>query len=154
METLWIISANRSFAKIFEAKGHGRHIKEIQHIDNPDGRKKSGELVSDRPGRAFDRVGGGRHALGKEVSPKEHELQRFIHKLSHILEEGLKSRAYGQLAIVAPPHVLGELSREITEPVRKVLIKEVPKDLPEAISEQERVDLLSKYLDLWNHVVS
>jgi len=150
-EVLWIISANRSFAKIYEAKGHGREIKEIQHIENPDGRKKISEIVSDRPGRSFDSVGGGRHALGTQVDAREHELQGFLHKLAHILDEGLKSKAYSQLALVAPPHVLGALVVEISDNVRKVLIKEVGKDLPERISNEERIEMLCKYLDLWNH---
>lgn len=151
MNTLWIISANRSFAKIYEAKGHGHSIKEVQHLDNPDGRKKNSELGSDKPGRSFDRVGGGRHALGTQVDPREHELQGFLFKLVHLLDEGLKSKSFNQLAIVAPPHVLGALTQELPEQLRKLLIKEVPKDLPERISDQERIDMLCKYLDLWNH---
>jgi hypothetical protein len=44
MDTLWIVSANRSFAKIFEATGLGKHVKEVLHVENPDGRKKKWRL--------------------------------------------------------------------------------------------------------------
>jgi Protein required for attachment to host cells. len=113
--------------------------------------KKNGDFNSDKPGRSFDRVGGGRHALGTEVEPREHELQVFVAKLAHLLDEGLKAKSFSQLAIVAPPHVLGVLVSHLHEPVKKLLIKEVHKDIPERISEPERIELLCKYLDLWNH---
>lgn len=58
MSTLWVLIANRSFAKIYQVKGRGREIKEIHHIENPDGKKRPGEVLSDKPGRAFDRLGG------------------------------------------------------------------------------------------------
>ena len=33
MSTLWVLTANRGFAKIFEVKGCGRQVKEIHHLD-------------------------------------------------------------------------------------------------------------------------
>lgn len=151
MSTLWIVVANRGFAKIYESTGHGHEIKEIYSVDNPDGKKKSGEILNDRPGRSFDSVGGGRHALSTEVSVTAHEQQVFAKKLVGVLHEGNNAKAFDELAIVAPPHFLGALKVELTDPVRKKLTKEVGKDLPEYISDHERVEQLCKYLDLWNH---
>lgn len=151
MGTLWILIANSSYAKLFEVKGHGRHIKEIQHIENPEGRMKSGDLLSDRPGRTFDRMGAGRHALGTEVDPHAHELQVFAGKLAHLLYEANVNHSYDELGIVAPPQFLGVLNQSLDEGVRKSVFKEVNKDLPAHLSEQERIKHLCEYFELWNH---
>lgn len=151
MSTLWILTANSSFAKIYEVKGRGREIKELQHIDNPDGRKKSGEILNDRPGRAFDSMGGGRHALGTQVDVKEHQKQIFAQQLVKLLQEGLEKKSFEELAIVAPAHFLGEIKRIVSDTLKKRIVKEVAKDLNERISEQDRIAQLCGYLDLWNH---
>jgi len=151
MGILWIVTGNRSFAKILEVQGHGRKIKEIYHLVNPEGRMKSGEILSDRPGRAYDRVGGGRHALSQEVDFHEHEQHVFVHKIANLLREQKDNNAFEELAFVAPSHFLGDLNQAISPSVKKSLIKEVAKDLPEYLSSQELVDQLCKYLDLWNH---
>jgi protein required for attachment to host cells len=151
MKTLWILTGNRGFVKIYEVKGHGKQIKEIHHIDNPEGLKKNSEIFSDRPGRAFDRMGGGRHALSSETEYHEHEQQLFAHRLAALLQENHESKAYDELALVGPSHFLGDLNLAIHDGIKKIIIKEVGKDLPIHLSEQERIGHLCEYLDLWNH---
>jgi protein required for attachment to host cells len=150
MKTLWILNGNRGFAKIFEVQGHGRIVKEIFHLDNPNGLKKSGEILADRPGRAFDRMGGARHALSTETSVEDHEQQLFAHQLSKILQEGHDRQAFDELALVAPTHFIGAMNTALHETVRKKIVKEVGKDLPLYVNTQERIDQLCGYLDLWN----
>lgn len=154
MDTMWILTANSSFAKIFEVKGQGRKVKEILHLDFPNGRKKSGEILSDRPGRAFDRLGSTRHALGTEVDVHEHQHKIFAHQLATILHEAYDKNSYKELALVAPPQFLGELKHAVSDAVRKSITKEIGKDLPEYLSEKERIDHLCKYLNLWNQASS
>lgn len=149
MRVLWIVCANRGFAKIFEVKGHGREIRELHHLDNPTGHDRGAIEFSDRPGRAFDRIGGGRHALENE-NAHEHEQQLFIQQITTILNEGKITKAFDEIAFVAAPSFLGELNKYISPQIRKCLIKEVSKDLPENISEKDRIEHLRKYLDLWN----
>jgi len=150
MSTLWILTANRGFAKIFEVKGSGRQIKEVHHLDNPDGRLKNREFFDEPAGRAFDRLGGGRHAMNaKDVHGEEQK--EFIEKIAGILQQGRTNKEFDELAFVAPPQFLGELNQYIPPQLKKILIKEVPKDLPEHLSNQEYVDHLCTYLDLWNH---
>lgn len=150
MGTMWIVAANSSYAKIFEVKGHGRQIIEVKHLDFPEGRLKSSEVGSDRPGRAFDKFGAGRHAHSPEVSYHEHEQQVFSHKIASILHEAHEQKTFDELALVAPAHFLGYLKQAISNSVKKCIFKEVHKDLPEGLDGRERIDHLCKYLDLWN----
>lgn len=151
MSTLWILVANRSFAKVYEVKGHGRQVTEIHHLDNPDGHKKNGEIFTDRPGRSFDSHGASRHALVKEIDTHEREQKNFTKKISEFLQHGKDGKKYEELAFVAPAHFLGELHSTITPAIKKSIVKEVHKDLPEHLTEQDRIEHLCKYLDLWNH---
>lgn len=150
MSTMWILAANSSFAKIFEVKGHGRQIKEIRHLDFPGGRAKGTDINSDRPGRAFDSMGKSRHSLSTEVNLHEHENQVFAKQIAEILRIGHENNSFDQLALVAPPHFLGELKLAVSNGVKKSIIKEINKDLPEHLSEKDRLDHLANYLDLWN----
>lgn len=150
MSTLWIVTANSSYAKIFEATGHGRQISEIQHIDFPDGRLKSGEVDTDRPGRSFDSLGKGRHAYSSAVNVHTHENKIFASQIGEILQKAHEDRRFNELALIAPPHFLGELKLAISNGLKKSIVKEVDKDLPEYLSEKERIDHISNYLDLWN----
>jgi protein required for attachment to host cells len=152
MGTMWVLTANRGFAKLFEVKGVGRQIKEIHHIDNPEGRKKGSEIFTDSPGRSFDRLGPGRHALTNERDAHEREQKTFTHKIADLLQQGLENHDYNELALIAPDKFLGELHQVLSEHVKKATIKEVHKDLAEHLSNEERLSHICKYLDLWNRV--
>lgn len=154
MSTMWILAANSSFAKIFEVKGHGKQIKEIRHIDFPKGRQKSGEVNSDRPGRAFDSMGMSRHAYSPEINYHDHENKVFAHQIAELLQEAHENNIFDELALVAPPHFLGELKQAVSNNVKKCISKEINKDLPEHLTEKDRIDHLCKYLDLWNRAGS
>ena len=149
--TLWVLTANRSFAKLYQVKNLGRDFQEIMHIEHPMGRMKGSEIFTDRPGRAFDSLGGGRHALGQTVDVHEHDQQVFTKRLATILQEGLDKKSYDTLAIVAPAHFLGDLKLAVSAAVKKAILKEVPHDLPENLDEKERISHICEYLDLWNH---
>lgn len=151
MTTFWVLVANSSFAKIYEVTGMGKDVKMLEHISFLDGRKKSGEVNTDKPGRAFDRVGMGRHAVGTTVDVHAHEMKIFTHQLTEILNKGKLENKYDQVALIAPPQFLGELRHTLNEAVKKSILKEVPKDLPDTLSEQELIQHMCKYLDLWNH---
>lgn len=148
---LWILTANKSFAKVYQVTGLGREFHEILHIEHPDGRKKGSEIFTDRPGRAFDSLGGGRHALGKTTDPHQHDQQVFTKQLANVLQEGLEKNSYDALAFVAPSHFLGDLNAAISSAVKKKVLKEIPRDLPEKMDEKQRIEQLCGYLDLWNH---
>lgn len=147
----WILVADSSFMEIFSLKG--LEISKVQKIDNPDGRLRSGEILTDRPGRAFEgksRTGAGsrRSAYGTEVDPHEHEQQIFAHKIVEALRHGKEARAFEKLIVIAPPHFLGELRRFIPEGIRACVTKEINKEIPSALSENERISWLRKFLEL------
>lgn len=83
----------------------------------------------DRPARAFDSVGGGRHAMDRGRSLHEQEEEKFLKKVAARLGEAEKHKAFEHLVIAAPPRALG-LLRGFLPPAAQARIRaETPKDL-------------------------
>lgn len=149
----WILVANSSYAEIYSVQG--KDIKLVQQLDNPSGRQKSGEILTDRPGRSFEGRGragagsqGSRHALGSEVDVHTHEQQLFAHKLSDLLHKEKSLNAFEKLHVIAPPQFLGELRTVLSDNVKKSIDKEINKEIPSALSQHEKVESIRKFLDL------
>jgi len=150
MSVIWALVANSSYAQIYEIKGHGKEINEIRLYDNPDGRKKNGDFNTDKPGRTFDSLGGGRHAYSTHNDPHTQEVLTFALKLTKDLEKAKNEKLFDELAFIAPSHFIGALHESLQDNVKKSVIKEVHKDLPQTVKGKERLALLADYLDLWN----
>src|SRR4051812_46971600 len=102
----WVVVANSSYAEIFEWSG--KQLKKVDLIDFPEGRLKGSAIVSDRPGRGFERSGlGNRHALSSETDPHLHEQEIFAHKLVDFLKKALNKNEFKDLTFVMPPDFLG-----------------------------------------------
>jgi len=148
--TLWVMVANSSFAEILAINGHGRDVQRVHHIEFPQGRERSGEILTDRPGRAFDSMGSSRHALGSKVDPHTQEQLQFAHQLVNILHKAKSENNFSDLVIIAPPQFLGELRGIYPDTLKKCISREITKNLPESMSYQDRVDQICTLLDLDN----
>ena len=85
-------------------------MKELLH---PESRAHQRELTTDRPGRAFDSKGPGRHAVsGGSVSPKEHEASKLCSELADEIETARVQGRFDRLVLVATPSFLGELRKD------------------------------------------
>jgi protein required for attachment to host cells len=135
----WILVACRSGATILSSLGP--ELTKLREIEHPRGRLKASDLETDRPGRAFDRGGQGRHAMSSEESPTEHLAQRFAAELARELEHARHMGAFNQLVLVAAPRLLGKLRAELSDATRKIVIGEVPKDLVEPSATELREHL-------------
>ena len=91
MTTTWILVAHRGGGRLFENSGPGTGLRLIQTIDHPQGRLKSGEINSDKPGRAFDSFGG----VPKRVVPDN--LKAAV--LKALVHDPVLGEAYRRLAL-------------------------------------------------------
>jgi protein required for attachment to host cells len=128
-KTTWILVAHRAGAVLYASHGAGLPLKSVAEIENPDGRLKAGDVESDRPGRAFDRVGGGRHSMSLEDSVPDQLTRAFAQQLVERLERGRLEHAFDGFALVAPPKLLGHLRAELPDALSALLVAALPKDL-------------------------
>ena len=125
----WILVADAAQARIFENDGPGRGLKppfdrDFVGLDLP-----SRDLVSDRPGRSFDRAGPGRHAMEPPTDPKRKVKQDFAKYMASVLNEAAEHARFDRLVVVAPPKVLGDLRNAYGSHVTSRLYGELAKDL-------------------------
>lgn len=129
MTTTWILVAHRGGARLFEHSGPGKGLQLVEEISHPQGRLKNGDINSDKPGRAFDKFGGGRHSMSKEHEPKEQVAIQFAKQLAETLDRGRTGGHYGKLVLVAEPRFLGELRAALPPHTAALVSAAVDKDL-------------------------
>jgi protein required for attachment to host cells len=143
-----IVVADSGEARILQAlrggvaDGRRRAIvlEEIARLDNPKARQPARELVTDRTGRVFDsgsRTGTGprsraRHGAQSDYDPHDVEVERFAKQLARRLDAERRRIGIEELIVIAGPRFLGELRQQLQAPTRKIVTREVDRDLVHA----------------------
>jgi protein required for attachment to host cells len=125
----WVVVASAARARIFEVNGRREPLHEIKDLVNPEDRLHSQALKSDKPGRAFDHMGGQRHAMGTAVDPKEQVAIRFAKQVAEQLNSDRHHGRFDDLCVVAPPHFLGLLRGHMGHGLTRAVRGEVSNDL-------------------------
>lgn len=129
-KTSWILIADGARARIVRRENPRDETREppedlVFEIDH----KKTGEIMSDRPGRSFASEGARRSAMEYRTDPEKEQEAEFADTLVDELERRFYDREFEQLAIVAEPRMLGTLRQKLSPALRQVLVTEVAKDL-------------------------
>lgn len=128
MSKHWIVVADRSKARIFTVDDPHGALQEVETLDHPEGREHARDINADRPGRAYDSSGQGRHAMGTSVEPMEQDAIRFSKEVSEHLRAACQDGRCNRLLLVAGPDFLGLLRKQLNTPP-DVRIKEIDKNL-------------------------
>lgn len=128
-KTVWIVVANRAAARVFKASQPTGPLEELDTFIHPEGRLQERELVTDRPGRAFDSYGTGRHGEDPATAATTHEAENFALELSRFLQKARTERRFDALMLMAAPAFLGELRDRLDVPTRDCITLEIDKNL-------------------------
>jgi protein required for attachment to host cells len=130
MRTTWILVGDASRVRIFEIPGAGRPMREVRDFFNPEGRTRNRDLDTDAEGRFHgqgDRSQG--HTSPPGTSPAEHDEEMFAVEITDWMHNARAQGLFQALHLVAPPKLLGMLRRHLDEPTRKLVGREIDKDL-------------------------
>jgi len=133
-KAFWVVVADESQAIVYARERKSGPMHELFRLENADGRKKPGELVSDRGGRAFDSFGTGRHAMANEKDgPKRHVAAQFAKQIAERIGKAVHNGRCRGYALVAAPRFLGVLRDAVAttchvEPYKTVAKEMVGKD--------------------------
>lgn len=127
--SIWILAADSGRARIFSTDTATGPLKEVQDLVHPEARVHPKDTASDEPGSTYDRVGQGRHPMGKAVDPKEQEAIRFAKEVCQRLDGARNAGEFDKLYVVAAPAFLGVLREAMSEPTRRLVAGEVSKNL-------------------------
>ncbi|MFZ5833825.1 MAG: host attachment protein [Pseudomonadota bacterium] len=125
----WVVVADGAHARIFLNQGPGTGLVPALDHDLIGVRLPSHEIGSDRPGVTFSSAGPGRHAMAPSTDPHEHAEHEFIKQVAKAIKDGLNTKAYEQLLLIAPPKALGALRSDLDPQAAKLVIAELHKDL-------------------------
>lgn len=129
-KTTWFLVADGARAQIYATEGRSIDLKPVFDHDFAAPTRAPGRAMNtDRPGRAFDSAGQGRHAMEPPTDWQTHEKQMFVKSLTAELEKGAESNAYDRLVLVASPEILGYLRDDIGKNAGRLVVAEINKDL-------------------------
>ena len=141
MSKAWVLVANHTTARLFEAEKRAKTLNEIESMLYPEGRMKGRDLISDAPGRAFDSYGMGRHAMSQSTALRKQGEQKFAKDIVHALEKGRREGRYEKLYIVADPSMAGTLRSSMSPTTRASIAGESRKNLVTCDPEKIRAEL-------------
>jgi protein required for attachment to host cells len=115
----WILISNVGSARILSIEGNDSPLRLEFHITHT----KSQAMTTDKPGRGrTSKSGRGMFSMPSRMSGKDLEGEDFAHKLSQVLRIGLAQHKYQKIALLAPPHFLGLLSKRLGPEVNKHVV--------------------------------
>lgn len=128
--TTWILVADSSRARIFEARGALRDVHEIEEFVHPEGRAHNRDLKTDASGRYFgkgEQTQG--HTATTKVEPQEHEAELFAKQLTDHLDKARTTQRFESLHLIAPPKFLGLLRRHMRKETQNLVAATLTKEV-------------------------
>lgn len=145
----WVVVANAIECDIYKRTNNGKDLQEITKLTHPEGRLSAQNLKEGKPGRSFESGPKSfqRHTKNTEVSPHSQELTIFAKQIIAFLEHNRTTHSFDKLILVAEPHFLGILNKNLNEHLASLVTFSIHKDLVNAtlnkiiinIEEQEKL---------------
>ncbi len=144
----WVLIANGGEARIVETEGRGGEVRDVDGMQFENATPPARDIMADKPGRAFDSAGQGRHAMEYTSDPAEQSELDFARQLSEVLETAFRNKRFDELSIVAAPAMLAKLRQALAPQVGATLRAEIDKDytkvskidLPDYLRRSEAID--------------
>lgn len=125
----WVMVADAARARFFVSEGEDvRPIEEVT-LDNPAAHGFSRDLVSDKPGRTIESVGGAHHAQEPKHDPHRSAKEAFARRVADYVEQNALADKFDDLVLVAPPQMLGDLRGALGRHAAARVAGTAPKDL-------------------------
>jgi protein required for attachment to host cells len=150
MNTVWVLVCDAARARFFEIRRGDPSWQVVSEVSHEGSRSKASDLVSDQAGRRSSEGRSVHHnALAPASSPKDVEKGHFAHSLGRTLDQAMRSARFRRWVLVAPPHFVGLMERELTPELKKHLMATVngemthldAKHLAERLRETVRIPL-------------
>jgi protein required for attachment to host cells len=130
MNKVWVLVCDAARGRLFEVHEGPSPWQLVESFSHELSRSKSSELATDHAGRSASKGGSVHHnALAPASTPKEVEQGHFVHTLARMLDREIRANHFRRWVLVAPPHFLGMIKKELTVELIDALQACVPKDL-------------------------
>ena len=126
---IWILVANQAEAQVYSSDRIRGNLALVRTFMHPAGAAHVRDLITDAPGRGYDRTGPARHSMEPDTGVREEERRRFVKELVGWLNSARLQGKFDQLVILAAPAVLGVLRKTLGGGLQQAVVKEIPKDV-------------------------
>jgi protein required for attachment to host cells len=128
----WVLVADSTRCRIFAQEEESGPLEEIEDLVHPPSRLREGEHLSDRPGRAFDSAGAGRHAMDRSSDVRDEESGKFAHAIAAHIDKARKMNAVDGLVLFVEPRFLGRLREKLSHQSQQLIESEIATNLTRA----------------------
>jgi protein required for attachment to host cells len=125
---VWFVIADGGHAR-FVRPASDNALHTFQAVDSVTLHKRDHDLVSDRPGRAFESGAAARHAYTPRTDPHEMAKDQFTREVARMINATSAADGFHDLVVVAPSHVLNELTECLDPATKAKLLGSLAKDL-------------------------
>ncbi len=127
--TTWVLVCDGARGRIFVNRGPGSGLDQIESQEDDEARAPTRAIGADRPGRAFDSFGEGRHAMAPRADWHRFAKENFAKGMAAIVNSAALEEGFDSLVLVAPPRVLGDLRQALNDQAGARVTAEIGKDL-------------------------
>ncbi|MCM0606283.1 MAG: host attachment protein [Xanthomonadaceae bacterium] len=121
----WYILANQADAVFYESKSNHKDFQYILRLTNNYGRKHEGRMDGSRTLH---------YAVGSQDAKLGHYSRKFARKIAEVLYLSHQKGLCNKVTIVASPHFLGVLRKELHSSIKQALVKEIKTELIEKVA--------------------
>ena len=136
-----VLVADSKIAKFFVNEGPGKGLSALPEL-TLEVNESNDDEAADRPGRSFDRMGAGRHAMEAPTDPLHRRAELFVKRAVEFTAERLRKKEFDQLVLVAPPDAIAIARGAYPKLLKDKLKAELVKDLTHLPTDQ-----LMRHLD-------
>jgi protein required for attachment to host cells len=131
MNTVWILVCDSAKSRLFETQDGAPAWVLLDEASHEESRSHVSTLVSDHVGSRSSDASVHNNALAPASSPKEVEQSFFARALVKRLDHSMRTKRFRKWVLVAPPHFVGLIKKELTPELDKHLMTTLDKNLTE-----------------------
>ena len=137
-----IVACSAAEARLWRSNTRFGAWTHITTMSDASAGKSEAEYSSDRPGRAFDSVGSGRHSMSAPESGQQHEMTVFAKRVADYLNRCIANSDFAHIVVIGAPRFLGCLRAGLADTTKRAVILESAKNLSDL-----DVNAIKKYFE-------
>ena len=124
-----ILACSASSARCWRSTTRHGEWSDFGEFEDDAAKLRERDIGADRPGRAFDSFGSGRHAMSPQTKARDTEKRRFANRVADYLNAQIAEGRAKHLVLMADPTILGMLRDELSVRARAAVVYEAAKNV-------------------------
>jgi protein required for attachment to host cells len=128
-EPTYIVACSTAAARFWRSDSRFGDWTLVDEMENVLATQRERDYEADRPGRSFDIVGQGRHAMSSPETSQDHQAALFARQVASCLNNAVASGEVLHLVLLAAPGFLCHLRAALSDNALKAIALAEPRNL-------------------------